>query len=150
MYCVYRWTPRLRWAMPALLFVLEPVCGADLRVALLSKSTLWHFRGDFLLPVNYHLHLSGREKVPLTFYFKIWKSWRSSKAICCSFASTGSSRVRPEMWQKGCPWDSVVRSPTVDGCRTGAFTLNRMQIMQWGPEKGREGMEMEEDLKAIH
>ena len=52
-------------------FYLELLCGAALRAALLTTSTLWHSRGDFLLPVNYHLNLSRREKAPLTSYFKI-------------------------------------------------------------------------------
>ena len=52
---------------------LELLRGAALRPALLTTSTLWHFRGDFLLPANYHSHLSGRGKAPLTFYFKIEK-----------------------------------------------------------------------------
>ena len=52
---------------------LELLRGAALRPALLTTSSLWRFRGDFLLPANYHSQLSGRGKAPLTFYFKIEK-----------------------------------------------------------------------------
>lgn len=54
-------------------FRLELIWGADLRVALLSRAHCEQTGGDFLLPANYHLNLSRREKAPLTFYFKIRK-----------------------------------------------------------------------------
>ena len=131
---------------------LELLRGAALRPALLTTSTLWHFRGDFLLPANYHSHLSGRGKAPLTFYFKIEKKnkpWRSLRVICCSFSTSGGPGQTPnKYWQKGCQWGVSEVLPGGGDLRPVAAHWVRCKQHRSVPGEGGERREMEDGSQS--
>lgn len=123
-------------------FYLELIWGADLRVALLSTSTLWHVRGDSLLPANYHLNLSRRQKAPLTFYFKIWKPLEKFEGDLLLFPLHRQAPL-----QRRCPWapPPQTRCPwgTPRGGNPWTVISHRIRCKQHRPARGKETERME-------
>lgn len=115
---------------------LELLCGAALRPALLTTSTLWHFRGDSLLPANYHSHLSERGKAPSHFILKEKKTLEKFEGDLLLFQLLRRPRPDPkQVLAEGLSVRCLGGAPRGWWPQIRGCTLNKMhtaRVRAWG------------------